>query len=646
MAKFKNQDLILDDNEQVIFGDGNDASIYWDSSDLIVNQVFKHSTQGYYATRAFVESTVAGLEWQDAVLSKVTDTPVSPNYGDRYIAPSGASGAWSGYDDYITEYTTTWVFTTPSAGFSCWVEDEGVYYIYNGSTWIKFGGVVDHGNLLGLSDDDHTQYVLADGSRALSSDWDAGANKISCTGITARSASAVYLRRNAADLGILINTDGQTSIESTCFFQGDAYLGDNKRLTFGAGYDNTIVYSTTTDTLQVLDGNVTNTNVIAHFSSNGLWLTTGNATFSNDVSAVGNVSASAFYGDGSGVTGSDHGSLTGLSDDDHTIYYHVDGRRSWSGTLTVESTGSIITFKEDLAYIGVLNDTDLLTLSPGDVYIDGDLTITGTLSGDHSTLFNLDADDHTQYHNDTRGDARYYTQTQLNNGQLDSRYYTETELNNGQLDSRYYTEAETLSLTQGASANAYNNAVDYTDTEIATVTSLTLEASANAYDAATDWVTAQSYLQSIVTDTSPQLGGNLDLNGKNIDYGAILSTNGTYEGKIMTVTVDDASSAFGLVLAQAADFHYDRADADAATSSVGIVMALESGSGSKSVLIEGQICDTSWSWSAGFLYVSTAIGEMTQTPPSGTGDQVIAIGWALSATCIYFKPSLVLVEIA
>lgn len=39
-------------------------------------------------------------------------------------------------------------------------------------------------------------------------------------------------------------------------------------------------------------------------------------------------------------------------------------------------------------------------------------------------------------------DGRYYTETELNNGQLDTRYYTETELNNGQLDNRYYTETE------------------------------------------------------------------------------------------------------------------------------------------------------------------------------------------------------------
>lgn len=36
----------------------------------------------------------------------------------------------------------------------------------------------------------------------------------------------------------------------------------------------------------------------------------------------------------------------------------------------------------------------------------------------------------------------YYTETELDAGQLDNRYYTETELNNGQLDTRYYTETE------------------------------------------------------------------------------------------------------------------------------------------------------------------------------------------------------------
>ena len=48
---------------------------------------------------------------------------------------------------------------------------------------------------------------------------------------------------------------------------------------------------------------------------------------------------------------------------------------------------------------------------------------------DHGLLTWLSDDDHSQYHTDSRWDARYYTQTQLNAGQLDTRYYTETETN-------------------------------------------------------------------------------------------------------------------------------------------------------------------------------------------------------------------------
>jgi len=49
-------------------------------------------------------------------------------------------------------------------------------------------------------------------------------------------------------------------------------------------------------------------------------------------------------------------------------------------------------------------------------------------------------------------DARYYTETELNNGQLNDIYYTETELNNGQLNNLYYTETE---LNNGQLDNLY-----------------------------------------------------------------------------------------------------------------------------------------------------------------------------------------------
>jgi len=561
MARFKDKDLHILQNEELLLGNAQDASIKYDGSDLVINKVPYHNTEGYLATQQFVSDALLGIDWQDSVLSRTTDIPGGPTEGDRYIIPSGASGAWSGLDDTIAEYTTTWVYKTPSAGFTLWVEDEGVYYTYN-NAWVKMGTVVDHSNLLnldvddhtqyfnttrhtdfsvhgtssvdhgqifglgdddhsiylttgrhdttdrhgssvvdhgsigGLADDDHTQYLAVTGGRPLTADWDAGAYDISCTRIKAQSGSNMYLQRNAGDLGVLINTDGQTVIQSTCFLQGDAYLGDNKRLTFGAGYDNTIIYSTTTDTLQILDGNTVNSNVIAHFSSIG-------------------VSATAFYGDGTGITGQvwDHGDLTGLLDDDHTQYLHTDGRRPWDGTLTVASTGSQIQFTEDFAYIGVSSNTDLMTLSPTGVTVDGVIigdidhdtltnthnlttdidhdTITNThnlnVDIDHGSIGGLAGDDHPQYFllssaATVSGDILAATAgldigsvgTPFSDIYCDTLHTSASSINLGSIvlsdvagelavDA---TPVISLTTTQEASANALSQANDYTDVQI------------------------------------------------------------------------------------------------------------------------------------------------------------------------------------
>lgn len=145
-------------------------------------------------------------------------------------------------------------------------------------------------------------------------------------------------------------------------------------------------------------------------------------------------------------------------------------------------------------------------------------------------------------------------------------------------------------------------------------------------------------IKNVVEDLSPQLGGNLDVNGKSIDYGVILSANGTYKGEIMTVTVDTNSIGFGALLAQGADFHFDEADASSVDNIKMLVMALETGTGSKKVLLKGQICDTSWNWSSGAVYASETSGELTQTIPCTEDSAVVVVGWALSADTIYFSP--------
>jgi hypothetical protein len=52
-----------------------------------------------------------------------------------------------------------------------------------------------------------------------------------------------------------------------------------------------------------------------------------------------------------------------------------------------------------------------------------------TVITDHGNLTGLADDDHTQYHNDARGDARYYTKTQIDNTLDASTYYHELHVN-------------------------------------------------------------------------------------------------------------------------------------------------------------------------------------------------------------------------
>lgn len=148
----------------------------------------------------------------------------------------------------------------------------------------------------------------------------------------------------------------------------------------------------------------------------------------------------------------------------------------------------------------------------------------------------------------------------------------------------------------------------------------------------------KTYLTDVAGDTTPQLGGDLDVNGKSVDWGAVISTNTTYKGETLSVTVDTNSIGFGALLAQASDFHFDEADALAMATCNMLVLALEAGTGTKKVLLKGQICNTSWNWVSGAIYASETSGQLTQTLPTAEDAVIAVVGWALSGDTIYFNP--------
>lgn len=116
-----------------------------------------------------------------------------------------------------------------------------------------------------------------------------------------------------------------------------------------------------------------------------------------DVSQAKLVEVIGFGIVGGGTVGGgviDHGALSGLGDDDHHIYIKEDGTRSF---LNKVSYTYHPTFD---------NDTELVDKK----YVDDEIS---GLTADHGELTGLLDDDHPQYHTDDRGDARYYTQEQI-----------------------------------------------------------------------------------------------------------------------------------------------------------------------------------------------------------------------------------------
>lgn len=153
------------------------------------------------------------------------------------------------------------------------------------------------------------------------------------------------------------------------------------------------------------------------------------------------------------------------------------------------------------------------------------------------------------------------------------------------------------------------------------------------------------YLASIVEDTSPQLGGNLDLD----DYSVVLNTTPSgnfihgytvgWSGEISSMRLDD-NNGFSSPLYVKSNGHMALCTAASGTTQMPcIAVSLEEGTGTKKVLWGGIVRKGSWSWTPGdVIYVSTVEGALTKTKPSQGGVWQQAVGVAIAADTIKFNP--------
>lgn len=92
--------------------------------------------------------------------------PGSLVIGDRYIIGTiGVTGIFATRENNIAEYTVFgWLYNVPVNGTALLVKEEEKQYVFNGESWVFFGALLSHGNLINLTNsDDHTQYALLAG---------------------------------------------------------------------------------------------------------------------------------------------------------------------------------------------------------------------------------------------------------------------------------------------------------------------------------------------------------------------------------------------------------------------------------------------------------------------------------------------------
>ena len=86
------------------------------------------------------------------------------------------------------------------------------------------------------------------------------------------------------------------------------------------------------------------------------------------------------------------------------------------------------------------------------------------------------------------------------------------------------------------------------------------------------------------------------------------------------------------------------ADADAASTSINLLgIALEAKTDTQAMLVAlsgSFVRDDTWNWTPGVpLYISGTLGAITATKPTGSGDIVRTVGYAVTADIIFFAPS-------
>jgi len=205
------------------------------------------------AVKTYVDSKIAGLDWQESVLDIAAPDSPPPTevLDDRYLLANTGGAVHADWDgaakgDIVQFNGTTWVVTYDASaeqGGAVFVEDVDIMYVHTSGTanWVTLAAGLDHGALAGLADDDHSQYALLAGragGQALNGGTAAGDDLTFTTTTNGTKGSYLFseLATGAAYVGAagallsetyLSKARGGTGIDASAVTDGQILIGNS-----------------------------------------------------------------------------------------------------------------------------------------------------------------------------------------------------------------------------------------------------------------------------------------------------------------------------------------------------------------------------------------------------------------------------------
>jgi len=137
---------------------------------------------------------------------------------------------------------------------------------------------------------------------------------------------------------------------------------------------------------------------------------------------------------------------------------------------------------------------------------------------------------------------------------------------------------------------------------------------------------------------------------KSLTFGdELLATTDHTASGIKQAMVANEALVFGDLCYLNGSTKFAKADADVIGTTEGMLalaIATIAQDATGDMLLIGFARDDTWNWTIGAdLYVDTTAGAITETVPSGSGDQIRRVGYAVTADVMWFNPDGSILEV-